>query len=96
MNLIQQPDALSLSMNLKKFIIGAQQPVSFVLRKGNDTLLSQSYVPGTDGLIEVDIRDIVHSHLSYILKDIGDVYEQTALSSDFTAVIDGENSITFV
>lgn len=82
-------------MNLKKFIIGAQQPVSFVLRKGNDTLLSQSYVPGTDGLIEVDIRDIVHSHLSYILKDIGGVYEQTALSSDFTAVIDGENSITF-
>ena len=70
MNLIQQPDALSLSMNLKKFIIGAQQPVSFVLRKGNDTLLSQSYVPGTDGLIEVDIRDIVHSHLSYILKEV--------------------------
>ena len=95
MNLIQQPDALSLSMNLKKFIIGAQQPVSFVLRKGNDTLLSQSYVPGTDGLIEVDIRDIVHSHLSYILKDIGSVYRQTALSSDFTAIIDGENSITF-
>lgn len=95
MNLIQQPDALSLSMNLKKFIVGAQQPISFVLRKGNDTLLSQSYVPGTDGIIEVDVRDIVHSHLSHTLKDSGIVYKQTALADDFTAVIDGLYDITF-
>ena len=95
MNLIQQPDALSLSMNLKKFIVGAQQPISFVLRKGNDTLLSQSYVPGTDSIIEVDVRDIVHSHLSYTLKDSGIDYKQTAIAGDFTAVIDGTNEVTF-
>ena len=44
--------------------------------------------------MEIDIHEIVHSFLSYSLKDIGEVYQQTNLVADFTAVIDS-TEITF-
>lgn len=95
MNIIQQPDNLSLSQNLRPFLIGTVEAVSFELKKGTVTLLSQRYEPGENGLVEIDIRDVVHSQLSYRLLQSGEVYEQPSLTSDFTAVIDNNNIVTF-
>lgn len=87
MNIIQQPDALSFSMNLKKFIVSATGTISFILRLGERELISHKYEPGTDGMVEIDVRDIVHPQLSYIIKDSGEVYRQSNLTADFTAII---------
>ena len=94
MNIIQQPDALSLSMNLKKFVLNADAQVSFVLKKGEEEILSQRYDPDSNGRIEIDVRDIVHAQLAYLLKEETLPYEQTGLCALFTAVID-EQEVSF-
>ena len=93
MNILNQPAALSLSGNIEKFRIQSAESFSFVL-KGNTRLLSSVYTPGTDGYVTIDIRDIVESQLSFLLKDITTPYEQPDLAADFTAVIADKN-ITF-
>lgn len=94
MNILNQPAALSLSGNIEKFRIQSAESFSFVLSKGNTRLLSSVYTPGTDGYVTIDIRDIVESQLSFLLKDITTPYEQPDLAADFTAVIADKN-ITF-
>ena len=64
------------------------------MSKGNTRLLSSVYTPGTDGYVTIDIRDIVESQLSFLMKDITTPYEQPDLAADFTAVI-GDKNITF-
>lgn len=94
MNILNQPAALSLSGNIEKFRIQSAESFSFVLSKGNTRLLSSVYTPGTDGYVTIDIRDIVESQLSFLLKDITTPYEQPDLAADFTAVI-ADRNITF-
>lgn len=94
MNILNQPAALSLSGNIEKFRIQSAESFSFVMSKGNTRLLSSVYTPGTDGYVTIDIRDIVESQLSFLLKDITTPYEQPDLAADFTAVIADKN-ITF-
>lgn len=94
MNILNQPAALSLSGNIEKFRIQSAESFSFVLSKGNTRLLSSVYTPGTDGYVTIDIRDIVESQLSFLMKDITTPYEQPGLAADFTAVI-GDKNITF-
>ena len=87
MNIIQQPDAISLSVNLKKFILGSTEQVSFSLRSGGKTLVAQVYAPNDNDLIEIDAHEIIHSYLSFELRDSGNVYEQSNIVADFTALI---------
>lgn len=94
MNILNQPAALSLSGNIEKFRIQSAESFFFVLSKGNTRLLSSVYTPGTDGYVTIDIRDIVESQLSFLMKDITTPYEQPDLAADFTAVI-GDKNITF-
>ena len=87
MTILQQPDALSLSQNLKEFHISSDVQVSFILKQGGVEILSQRYDPSADGHITINLRDIVHARLSYQLIESGQVYEQSSLASDFTAMI---------
>lgn len=88
MNIIQQPDSLSLSLNLKEFLITSDVQVSFVLRQGDTEILSQRYDPPTQGYITINLRDIIHGCLSFQLKETGSIYQQLSLVADFTAAID--------
>ena len=88
MTIIQQPDALSLSRNIKSFRIGSDTEFSFVLKQGTEEILSQTYDPGIGGVAEIDLRDIVHSRLSFDFKDATTPYQQSQLASTFTAIID--------
>lgn len=91
MTILQQPDALSLSMNLKKFIISSDAQISFVLKKGTEEVLSQRYDPDSQGRIEIDMRDVVHAQLAFELRGSAvRTYEQTNLHAEFTAEIDGQ------
>lgn len=94
MNIIQQPDSLSLSQNLKEFLIASDSQVSFVLRQGETELLSQRYDPPAKGYITINLRDVIHGRLTYQLKDSGSIYQQTSLVSNFTAIIDS-TEVTF-
>ena len=73
MTILQQPDALSLSQNLKEFHISSDVQVSFILKQGGVEILSQRYDPSADGHITINLRDIVHARLSYQLIESGQV-----------------------
>ena len=91
MTILQQPDALSLSMNLKKFIISSDAQISFVLNKGTEEVLSQRYDPDSQGRIEIDMRDVVHAQLAFDFRGSAvRTYEQTNLHAEFSAEIDGQ------
>lgn len=87
MAIIQQPDALSLSGNLKKFIVSSGETVSFVMKDGSTVLLDATYEPGADGRVTIDVKDIVESRLSFLLSS-NNFYEQPNLIKVFTAIID--------
>lgn len=91
MTILQQPDVLSLSMNLKKFIISSDTQISFVLKKGTEEVLTQRYDPDSTGRIEIDMRDVVHAQLAFDFRGSAvRTYEQTNLHAEFTAEIDGQ------
>jgi hypothetical protein len=88
--ILQQPDGLSLSGNLKKFVLSAGAEVNFTLKDGATVLVAATYEPGSDGIVTIDVRDIVESRLSYQLKS-ENFYEQTSIVKTFTASIDGSD-----
>ena len=87
--IIDKPAALSLSGNMRKFVLGAKEAVSFILKKGTATLLEQSYEPGPDKMVTIDVREVVESQLSYTLDTAQEIYSQNTIFADFTATIDG-------
>lgn len=87
--IIDKPDTLSLSGNMRKFVLGAKEAVSFILKKGTATLLEQSYEPGPDKMVTIDVREVVESQLSYTLDTAQEIYSQNTIFADFTATIDG-------
>lgn len=89
--IIDKPEALSLSGNMNKFVLGASKVVSFVLKKGTTVLVEQSYNPDSKGKITIDVKDIVENQLSYKLDVEQAVYNQSDLAADFTAIIDDVN-----
>ncbi|EOA58977.1 hypothetical protein HMPREF1214_01812 [Bacteroides sp. HPS0048] len=85
MTILQQPDALSLSGNIKDFRISTPGKISFVLLQGATEILSQNYDPGQDGLVTISLKDIIHSCLSFQLQESSQVYLQPTLADTFTA-----------
>ena len=94
MTILQKPDALSLSGNIKEFRIGTTDTISFVLQQGGEEVVSRSYSPGTDGIVIINIKDIVHARLSFLFKNSSVIYEQPSLVSTFKAIISG-TQVTF-
>lgn len=94
MTILQKPASINLSGNLPKFIISADDNVDFILKKGEETLMSSVYSPGADNRITVDVRDIVENALSFDFKNITTPYAQSELAADFTASI-GSESVHF-
>lgn len=68
--------------------MGAKEAVSFILKKGTATLLEQSYEPGPDKMVTIDVREVVESQLSYTLDTAQEIYSQNTIFADFTATID--------
>ena len=94
MTINQQPDALSLSLNIKDFRIASTTSVPFVLKKGTTELVAQNYEPGQDGFVTISVRDMVHAQLSLAIPPSASPYEQPNIAANFTAVIDG-TEVTF-
>lgn len=94
MTINQQPDALSLSLNIKDFKIATTASVPFVLKKGSTELVAQNYEPGQDGFVTISVRDMVHAQLSLAIPHSASPYEQPNIAANFTAVIDG-TEVTF-
>lgn len=89
MTIIIKPGDLNLSVNLDRFRISSAEKVAFRLRLGNEYLLSQTYDPNPEGIIEIDVKDVVESRLSSVFRDTTEIYTQTTLVHTFVAEING-------
>jgi hypothetical protein len=86
---LNKPDALNLSGNMNQFLLSSTDLISFILKKGNQTLLEQSYEPGPDLMVRIDLKEVIEGQLSYNLDAGSLFYVQPNLAETFTAVIDG-------
>lgn len=86
---LNKPDALNLSGNMNQFLLSSTGLISFILKKGNQTLLEQSYEPGSDLMVRIDLKEVIEGQLSYNLDAGSLFYVQPNLAETFTAVIDG-------
>ena len=94
--IIQKPDTLSLSRNLKKLIISTSSEISLQLLKGDSLLLEETYLPDVNNRVHVDLADIVTSTLSLTMPS-GDAVStsQSSVYSDFTVKVDGTSVAEF-
>ncbi len=93
--IIQQPDSLSFSGNLKKFVITSVGEVVFELRHltlaGEKLILSEKYYPDPDGLLTVDVKSIIYRLLEITIPGNQEkVNEQPTAAGDFLVKIDNE------
>jgi len=92
--IIQQPDSLSFSANLKKIIVRSEVVVTLTLMMDRVQILQDTYAPGRDNLIEVDLRKIVDALLSVTVPTSSAFTNQTGAVGDFTATID-DKTVSF-
>jgi diphthamide synthase (EF-2-diphthine--ammonia ligase) len=92
----QYPDSISLSGNLKKFIVSSSAEITFLLEQGATTILDEKYQPDADSLITIDVRTVIERLLEIVIPaDSTTITEQTTGVGDFSATIDGGSAITF-
>jgi hypothetical protein len=92
----QYPDSISLSGNLKKFIVSSSAEITFLLEQGATTILDEKYQPDADSLITIDVRTVIERLLEIVIPpDSTTITEQTTGVGDFSATIDGGSPITF-
>ena len=86
----QQPEALNLAGNLKKFEITSDSEVVFILQQGAVQILNEKYQPDINGLVTIDLQPVIHRLLEIVIPSTNDtMVEQTTGTGDFTATIDG-------
>lgn len=78
-----------MSGNLKPFVLQSSTAVAFTLEVGGSQVLNETYYPGNGNLIEIDLREVVESYLSFTFPS-SDVFNQTLLVRSFTAKFDGK------
>lgn len=78
-----------MSGNLKPFVLQSSTAVAFTLEVGGSQVLNETYYPGNGNLIEIDLREVVESCLSFTFPS-SDVFNQTLLVRSFTAKFDGQ------
>ena len=78
-----------MSGNLKPFVLQSSTAVAFTLEVGGSQMLNETYYPGNGNLIEIDLREVVESYLSFTFPS-SDVFNQPLLVRSFTAKFDGQ------
>lgn len=88
MNILIQPNSLSLVGSMNHIVISTENEVSFVLADGSgNTIVKHLYVPSETNRIEVDLKNIILPLLSFNLQDVSSPYQQTNIVKSFTATV---------
>lgn len=95
MTALQVPDILSLLGNMKNFKFSTTEEISFILMSGSDKILEQSYTPGADGTITVDLKDVLRAQLNTQFSDSSVPYKQSSLVKNFTVTVGTGYSYSF-
>mgnify|MGYP000002237995 CR=1 FL=1 len=95
MAIIQQPDSLCFSGNLKDFIISGFNEISFILKSGDLILINEVYT-ADNNRIEISVRDVIEQQLSVVLPSPDDdIFIQNNAYKSFQAHI-GSTVVNFI
>lgn len=105
MTITRQPEFLCLTGNMASIRVATDTDITMTLTSrrivdgtpsdGNDELLTHTYSPTADNIVDINLRDIVLSLLSFDLKNQSTPYQQTMICRQFTATIsDGTDTET--
>lgn len=83
MEIITQPNALSMVGNINRLVLASITDVAFVLTCNGDTIVQHTYSPNDAGRIEIDLKNIIQPLLSFTLQDISTPWRQTDIVKEF-------------
>ena len=92
--IVQKPDSVSMSGNMKMLTVQTAESVVFTLAVGGETVLEETYYPGNGNLVEIDLREVVETYLSFTFPS-DNVFMQPQLARQFTGNVGG-TEFTFV
>lgn len=88
-NIVQAPDSLSFSGNLKKIIASSERDITATLSMGEIKIFDLIYSPAIGGLIEIDLRKIIDRLLYVGIPTTNQILtQQLGAVADFTLVLD--------
>lgn len=95
MTITRQPDALCMTGNMSSIRVATDTDVTMSLASGGSTLLTHTYSPTADNIVDINLKDIIHSMLSVQLSNQSTAYQQTLLCRTFTVTLsDGTDTQT--
>lgn len=97
MEILNNPDSLSLLGNLKKIIVNTTSDISFILYMANEdgswtNVLQHTYSPSDLYSIEIDLKNVIAPLLSFKLQDTQSSYLQPNIVKDFKVEMSGVNN----
>lgn len=92
MQIITQPDSISLVGNIKHIVVSTDTDIRLVLSVQNEdneweTVVQHTYSPNASGIVEIDAKTIVLPLLSLTIQDISTPYRQENIVRTFSASI---------
>lgn len=94
MAIVSKPAAVNLCGNLPEFVLTANAPVNFLLYHGSTLILDEQYFPDADGIIRVDLEEVIDGLLSIKVPGSGvNVFHQASGQKLFKAVINGSEEL---
>ena len=90
MEILVQPDSLSMVGSMNPFEIYTTKEVTFVLReKGSSSspIVQHTYTPNGNNRVTLKVKDIITPLLSFKLVDASEPYEQPNILKEYEAVI---------
>ena len=89
MEILVQPDSLSMVGSMNPFEIYTTKEVTFVLReKGSSSspIVQHTYMPNGNNRVTLKVKDIISPLLSFKLVDASEPYEQTDILKEYEAI----------
>lgn len=80
--IVQRPDPISLTGNMKELVIQSEKPVGIILTGPGGKTLEETYYPGNGNLMHIGLREVIEADLSFTLPS-SDVFIQPRLSGSY-------------
>lgn len=87
--IVQRPDPISLTGNIKELVIQSDKPVGIILSGPRGKTLEETYYPGNGNLVHIGLREVIEADLSFTLPS-SDVFIQPRLSGTYTLSYNSE------
>lgn len=87
--IVQRPDPISLTGNMKELVMQSEKPVGIILTAPGGKTLEETYYPGNGNLVHIGLREVIEADLSFTLPS-SDVFIQPRLAGNYTLSYNSE------